>query len=99
MSKLDKSSFDSSFEERLKRNWSWAKQYFDRKTKEFHIHKWKISLINSKESQSFLGLCDYNTKTVFLSYTFLRGPSCGEKQIRNTILHELAHAMVGPNHN
>lgn len=43
-----------------------------------------------------LGLCRYNTKTISLSaeLTLLND----EKVIENTILHELAHALVGPNH-
>lgn len=39
------------------------------------------------------GLCSYRTKTIQLS-TFLT-KSCPEEQVRDTILHEIAHAIAG----
>lgn len=39
-----------------------------------------------------LGTCNYRTKTIELSRYFLNG---GDEQIRDTILHEIAHALVG----
>jgi predicted SprT family Zn-dependent metalloprotease len=42
------------------------------------------------------GLCSYSTRTISLS-----GPLTalnGEDDVRETILHEIAHALVGPGH-
>ena len=42
------------------------------------------------------GCCDYRHKTIHLSMNHAR---CGTAdQVRDTILHEIAHALVGPRH-
>ena len=86
----------TTFDERLEKNWIWCQKYFERKKTEFHLKDWKIKLDNAKKR---LGCCDYNTKTISISSHFLRGPTCEERKMRNTVLHELAHAIVGPKHN
>ncbi len=43
-----------------------------------------------------LGLCRYTTKTIELSIYLVDRNSLDE--IRDTILHEIAHALVGPDH-
>ena len=43
------------------------------------------------------GACDYSTKVISLSRLFCLKAS--EDQVRDTILHEIAHALAGPNHN
>lgn len=83
----------STFEDRFIRNFSWCKAYFERKTKEFGIVGWTLDLDSSK---SHLGLTSYGEKKVYISVHFLKGATCGEKEIRNTVLHELAHVLVGP---
>ena len=85
----------STYEERLQKNWKWCKNYFDRKSKEFKITGWKIGLDHAMKR---LGQTDYNKKLITVSRHFLRGPNCNEKRIRNTVLHEIAHVLVGPNH-
>tara|TARA_R110002153_G_scaffold255832_1_gene414591 strand:- start:689 stop:1162 length:474 start_codon:yes stop_codon:yes gene_type:complete len=82
----------TTYDERLKANWTWSHKYFMRKTKEFKIVGWTLALDHAKKR---LGQTDYNKKIVSLSKHFLRGPSCDEKNMRNTILHELAHVLVG----
>src|ERR1700686_5283507 len=43
-----------------------------------------------------MGLCLYHLRTIELSvYLILRNP---EEEILDTILHEIAHALVGPGH-
>ncbi len=42
------------------------------------------------------GLCDYNRKTLSLSRHYARYAK--PDHIRDTILHEIAHALVGPGH-
>lgn len=84
----------TTFEERLNKNWKWCKIYFDRKIKEFQINGWSISMDNKKTS---LGTTDYNKKRVTISKHFLRGITCNEKKMRNTILHEIAHVLT-PGH-
>ena len=86
----------STYEERLQKNWDWASKYFYRKTKDFGLEAWVLGMDNRK---TCLGMCVYNQRKISLSSHFLRGPSCSEKEIRNTILHEMVHALVGPDHN
>ena len=86
----------TTYDERLEKNWKWASDYFYRKAKEFGLTSWVLGRDNKK---STLGMCIYHQRKISLSSHFLRGPSCDEKQIRNTILHEMAHALVGPEHN
>ncbi len=42
------------------------------------------------------GLCHFGRKVISLS--FYLTPFCSEKEIENTILHEIAHALVGFRH-
>lgn len=43
------------------------------------------------------GCCDYRKKRITLSLQFVR--QAGEEEIRDTLLHEIAHALVGKKHN
>ena len=86
----------STYEERLKNNWKWCKNYFDRKAKEFKLIGWQIGIDHAMKR---LGQTDYNKKLITISKHFLRGPNCSESKIRNTVLHEIAHCLVGPKHN
>jgi predicted SprT family Zn-dependent metalloprotease len=43
-----------------------------------------------------LGQCDFLRKTISLSVYFV--DMNDEKSIRDTVLHEIAHALVGPSH-
>ncbi len=54
---------------------------------------WIVIFNNSKRK---FGWCSYTTKIISLSK-----PLCllnEEKYVKNTILHEIAHALVGPSH-
>jgi predicted SprT family Zn-dependent metalloprotease len=52
--------------------------------------RWKFALGNSLHDY---GSCDFNTKTIEVSRVFLRHASRNEA--RDTILHEIAHAVAG----
>lgn len=86
----------TTFDERLNKNWKWCKTYFERKSKELKIKGWSIAMDDKKTS---LGQTDYNKKRITISRHFLRGVSCDEKKMRNTVLHEIAHVIAGPNEN
>jgi hypothetical protein len=53
---------------------------------------WKFR-INSNRSR--LGVCRFRTRYIEISQYHLTSPAT---EIRNTILHEIAHALVGPQH-
>lgn len=84
MNKDEKARFD--------KNWKWAQAYWDRKSKQLNIIGWKFELNHTKTR---LALCNYTKKKVCISSYLLRGISCDEKKIRNTILHEIAHIFAG----
>lgn len=53
-------------------------------------------VIQFNKSPSFLGQCWHNHKAIALSTVMLN--SAEEAQVKDTILHEIAHALVGPFH-
>ena len=55
---------------------------------------WKIEF---NKSPSHLGQCWHQHKAIALSLVMLN--SAEESQVYDTILHEIAHALVGPGHN
>jgi len=54
---------------------------------------WKLEFDNAKRR---LGLCIHSTKTISLSQNYL--PLRPIEETKNTILHEIAHALVGGRH-
>jgi predicted SprT family Zn-dependent metalloprotease len=56
------------------------------------LDDWKFSISNHKRK---LGMCSFNSKTIVFSKYFLHIP---DWKIRDTILHEIAHALVGGEH-
>lgn len=53
---------------------------------------WKFAIDRAKMR---CGQCDYGNKVISLSKHYVRDPSVPQSDIRNTILHEIAHALVG----
>ena len=51
---------------------------------------WSLTVDSSKRR---FGVCRYTTKTISLSMPLVKLNS--EEQVKNTILHEIAHALVG----
>ena len=77
---------------RIDKNWKWCQTYWERKSKELKIQDWGFGMNHTKRS---LAICDYTKRTIFISSYFLRGENCNEKSMRNSILHEIAHALAG----
>ncbi len=59
------------------------------------LTNWKIRL-NQNPNAPFLGLCSHKDKCIILNAHHV--DQHPEKELRNTILHEVAHAIVGPGH-
>jgi predicted SprT family Zn-dependent metalloprotease len=57
------------------------------------LHGWTFALNRRKRT---LGLCRYDAPAIELSI-YLIDRNCAE-EIRDTLLHEIAHALVGPGH-
>jgi predicted SprT family Zn-dependent metalloprotease len=57
------------------------------------LHRWKLEFNRRKRT---LGLCVYTKRTIELSTHFVDRNSL--ESIQETILHEIAHALVGPGH-
>lgn len=54
---------------------------------------WRFEFNSRKRS---LGVCSHSTKKILLSKHFI--PLISLSDLKNTILHEIAHALVGVNH-
>ena len=61
--------------------------------KEHGLADWRIKLDHARRRA---GQCDYNKKEISLSRHYVRYAEMDH--IRDTILHEIAHALVGPHH-
>lgn len=57
------------------------------------LHDWRLTLDHARRRA---GQCDYRNKTISLSRHYVR--YADEAHIHDTILHEIAHALVGPRH-
>lgn len=57
-----------------------------------NLSEWSFKLDRSK---SRAGLCNYTRRTISVSHLLAHQD---EASIRNVILHEIAHALVGPSH-
>lgn len=56
------------------------------------LSDWAFKLDRSKTRA---GLCNYTTQTISVSHLLAQQD---EASIRNVVLHEIAHALVGPSH-
>jgi len=82
---------------RLHNNWEYAQKYWKQRYKKLGLKEWSIKKNHTKTS---LGICDHGKKTIFISTYFMRGPSCNYSRVKDTIIHEIAHALTpGQNHN
>ena len=61
---------------------------------EFHLNDWNFRFDYGIRRA---GCCNYRDKRISISFNLARNAS-GE-EIRDTLLHEIAHALVGKNHN
>lgn len=60
---------------------------------EHNLAYWKFQFDNGTKRA---GCCNYKHQIISMSYEFARYAS--DEDIRDTILHEMAHALVGPKH-
>ena len=60
---------------------------------EHELIGWRLRLDHAKRRA---GQCDYNQRVISLSRHYVRYADMAH--IRDTILHEIAHALVGPRH-
>ncbi len=59
-----------------------------------HLAGWSFQFDNGRKRA---GCCQYGTKVISLSYAFAK--QAAEEELTDTILHEIAHALVGKMHN
>jgi hypothetical protein len=59
----------------------------------YDLHDWRFSFDNAKRRA---GACNHTKRTISLSIHLVRIRS--DDNVRNTILHEIAHALVGRGH-
>lgn len=59
------------------------------------LASWRVAVVNN-DRVSFLGLCDHKSKTIILNGFHLEAHP--DHEVIDTIRHEIAHAIVGPNH-
>ncbi len=60
---------------------------------EYGLQDWRLKLDHARRRA---GCCDYTNQTISLSRHYAREADLSH--IRDTILHEIAHALVGPKH-
>ena len=58
-----------------------------------NLQGWRLTLDHARRRA---GLCDYSNKTISLSRHYVR--HADKEHIKDTLLHEIAHALVGPHH-
>ena len=60
---------------------------------EHGLQNWRVSFDHARRRA---GLCNFSTKTISLSRHYAREATM--EHVTDTILHEIAHALVGPRH-
>jgi hypothetical protein len=60
---------------------------------QYDLQTWKLHLSNDNR---FMGMCSHKDKVIFLNQHHI--DTHPESEIKDTILHEIAHCLVGPNH-
>ena len=82
---------------RLNNNWYYAQQLWSTKAKRYRLKGWVLKLSHGR---SYIGLCDHNYKTIYLSSYFMRGSSCNYAKVKKSLMHEIAHVLTpGQSHN
>ena len=59
------------------------------------VAKWTFCFDHAKRR---FGNCKYSKRQIRMSRHFLQNPKITMKNVRNTMLHEVAHAIVGEGH-
>jgi predicted SprT family Zn-dependent metalloprotease len=58
-------------------------------------NEWKFQFNRGKR---MYGKCDHSVKVISLSNSFATSRNVSRSEIENVVLHEIAHALVGPGH-
>lgn len=66
-----------------------AKELFEK----YELVDWKLRF---RKAKTYIGQCAYHNKTITISTIY--APAMTVPQITNTLLHEIAHALVSPGH-
>lgn len=72
-----------------------ASNYCREKLDHYGLTDWHVRLTQNP-NEPFLGLCVYKDKSIILNAFHI--DIHPDSEVRNTILHEVAHAIVGPGH-
>ena len=68
-----------------------AAKYAKEKMLEHGLNQWHLRFVSGGNSYRFLGKCDYKNHTLFINSHHVNiHPT---EEVRNTILHEIAHAL------
>lgn len=59
------------------------------------IAQWTFTFDSAKKRS---GVCKYKKRQISVSTLYLQDPATTEQCVRNTLLHEIAHAVVGKEH-
>jgi len=74
---------------------AWVKKEWAILKKTHSLVGWSLVFDKAKRR---LGVCKYKHKHVGVSSFMLKDPKTSEHQVKNTLLHEIAHALVGKEH-
>jgi len=64
-----------------------------RKVAEHKLDGWRVRYGSAR---TVVGLCDYASKTIRISRMYLWSEETSDESFLDTVLHEIAHALVGP---
>ena len=70
-----------------------AKQLATRLMNQHYLFNWSFNWNNRKNAY---GVCSHNKRQIYLSKILT--PHLQEHEVKNTVLHEIAHALVGGRH-
>ena len=71
-----------------------TKKLFDELKEEYNLNDWKLKF---SRAYTTFGQCDYNSKRIIVSEKAIEQTTY--KDVKQTLIHEFAHAIVGPSHN
>lgn len=72
-----------------------VREYTQLKMQEYGLQTWTFKFDNAKRR---LGYCNFSTRTISLSQYFVNCENVTFMEISDTVLHEIAHAIVGARH-
>lgn len=73
----------------------WLLQEWAALKKQHGLKAWELVFDNAKRR---MGVCRQRKKLIGISIHFMEDPATTRQQVKNTLLHEIAHALVGNEH-